>query len=376
MRTHRQAGRQAASTYQKWVAALGIAAAAPCAAPALADGPAAAPAAPVAAAADANQQTADAVAGALRGSGLRGRGVEIVVREGACRLTGTVETPAMKQAATAAAGAVPGVTSVDNALRVAPPAAPMLDAHVTPVAAVADAAPASSQPVSNQAVAQQIARAVRQAGLAGCDMEIRYKDGTCTLSGQVSDARQIDAALAAARGVSGVGRVSNQLSVSQAVRTAARPQGPPSREEIARYRAMLQHRAMMNGQIPPGAAPGMHRGMVRPASSQLVAPGGPGCPPTANPAGPPAMGAGAVYNQAALPDYAWPTYAQHPNYAAVTYPKQHSASAWPYIGPFYPYPQVPLGWREVELEWDDGQWYLDFHDRTDRWWWFLHPENW
>ena len=88
------------------------------------------------------------------------------------------------------------------------------------------------------------------------------------------------------------------------------------------------------------------------------------------------MGAGAVYNQAALPEYAWPTYAQHPNYAAVTYPKDYSASAWPYIGPFYPYPQVPLGWREVELEWDDGQWYLDFHDRTDRWWWFMNPENW
>ena len=64
-----------------------------------------------------------------------------------------------------------------------------------------------------------------------------------------------------------------------------------------------------------------------------------------------------------LPNYAWPSYAAYPNYAALTYPQQYSATAWPYIGPFYPYPQVPLGWRKVSLEWDDGWWHLDFRDR-------------
>lgn len=64
-----------------------------------------------------------------------------------------------------------------------------------------------------------------------------------------------------------------------------------------------------------------------------------------------------------LPGYAWPGYAANPNYGAVTYPKQYSAAAWPYIGPFYPYPQVPLGWRKVTLEWDDGWWQLDFNDK-------------
>jgi len=68
----------------------------------------------------------------------------------------------------------------------------------------------------------------------------------------------------------------------------------------------------------------------------------------------------ARYDHPSLPGYAWPTYAAHPNYAAVTYPKQYSPSAWPYIGPFYPYPQVPLGWRKVTLKWDDGWWNLDF----------------
>ena len=66
---------------------------------------------------------------------------------------------------------------------------------------------------------------------------------------------------------------------------------------------------------------------------------------------------------AALPPYAWPSYAANSNYAAVNYPGQYSASSWPYIGPFYPYPQVPLGWRKVTLEWDDGWWWLDFNNR-------------
>ena len=86
--------------------------------------------------------------------------------------------------------------------------------------------------------------------------------------------------------------------------------------------------------------------------------GVPGAPmPMANPG----MGgevAPAQYDQPCMPNYSWPSYAAYPNYAAVTYPRQYSANAWPYIGPFYPYPQVPLGWRKVSLQWDDGWWFL------------------
>ncbi|MFO0911836.1 MAG: BON domain-containing protein [Pirellulales bacterium] len=71
-------------------------------------------------------------------------------------------------------------------------------------------------------------------------------------------------------------------------------------------------------------------------------------------------GSGLAYDNAQMPGYAWPSYAAYPNYGAVSYPTQYSATAWPYIGPFYPYPQVPLGWRKVMLEWDDGWWWLDF----------------
>lgn len=94
---------------------------------------------------------------------------------------------------------------------------------------------------------------------------------------------------------------------------------------------------------PPGMAPAGPRPMYTAAAAGGVAP--------------------ARYDQPRMPNYAWPSYAAYPNYAAVTYPKQYSPTAWPYIGPFYPYPQVPLGWRKVTLEWDNGWWMLDFKDR-------------
>jgi osmotically-inducible protein OsmY len=76
----------------------------------------------------------------------------------------------------------------------------------------------------------------------------------------------------------------------------------------------------------------------------------------------------ARYDQPCMPNYAWPSYAAYPNYAGVTYPKQYSPTAWPYIGPFYPYPQVPMGWRKVTLQWDDGWWFLDFKDQPSSSW--------
>jgi hypothetical protein len=75
---------------------------------------------------------------------------------------------------------------------------------------------------------------------------------------------------------------------------------------------------------------------------------------------PHASARGPSYENAQMPGYAWPSYASYPNYAALSYPQQYSPTAWPYIGPFYPYPQVPLAWRKVSLEWDDGWWFLDF----------------
>ena len=102
-----------------------------------------------------------------------------------------------------------------------------------------------------------------------------------------------------------------------------------------------------------GFAGGGFAGAPAPAYGGAPGFGGPG------PGGP-----GISSDSPSLPGYSWPAYAANPNYGAVSYPKQYSPSAWPYIGPFYPYPQVPLGWRKVSLEWDDGWWFLDFHDKN------------
>ena len=117
----------------------------------------------------------------------------------------------------------------------------------------------------------------------------------------------------------------------------------------------------------PAASPNqIPRAFAR--SNTLVAkrPEGAGIAGVPTPVNFPGTSAGAVptrYDQANMPGYAWPSYAAYPNYAALAYPQQYSAAAWPYIGPFYPYPQVPLGWRKVTLEWDDGWWFLDFHSK-------------
>jgi len=158
------------------------------------------------------------------------------------------------------------------------------------------------------------------------------------------------------------------------------------RAAAARYQMMRQQQAMMQrGGASQGRAPIQRVANLQPAGGAPAtlpgpppgsAPGGMGQPPMGQPAmgpGGPAPGhhylpnAGgkpaAQYDHPQMPGYAWPTYASHPNYGAVTYPKQYSPTAWPYIGPFYPYPQVPLGWRKVTLEWDDGWWFLDFKNR-------------
>lgn len=69
-----------------------------------------------------------------------------------------------------------------------------------------------------------------------------------------------------------------------------------------------------------------------------------------------------------LPPYAWPTYAPYNNYSRVAYPESYPYQAWPFIGPVYPFPKVPLGWRSVNLTWEDGFWWLGKHPSAHDWW--------
>jgi hypothetical protein len=223
---------------------------------------------------------------------------------------------------------------------------------------------ASAGEQDDKEVAQQIAALLRDSGkMQKYSVGVKYKDGTVWLAGRVTSKEQMATALQIISDIDGIEQIVNNLTIAPA--TAAKPatkataritnggskiQLATAQQEMPMPSAPAASGAVPAGyrqlQPPPAA---MGQGPGRPLPAYVPAPGG--SPPPA------------AYDQPNMPNYAWPSYAASPNYAAVSYPKQYSATAWPFIGPFYPYPQVPMGWRKVSLEWDDGWWFLDFDDR-------------
>jgi hypothetical protein len=269
----------------------------------------------------------------------------------------------------------------------------------------------------NQEVAEQIAAALRDSGqLHGYRIGVKYQDGTAWLKGHVGTRDEMGTAMQLAAGVPGVNRVVNTLTVrsetpaepiqneallqatggaisaEQRLPTATRDKTQPNATEIMPNQAQRLATNFTPIAEPQVARTGLEEPTLAPA--RPVADAGKEVPVTtsnskapkpmpmpytqsplpmarangvAAPQAPMAIPAGAAparYDQPNMPNYAWPSYAAYPNYASLTYPKQYSPTAWPYIGPFYPYPQVPLGWRKVTLEWHDGWWALDFDDGT------------
>ena len=133
------------------------------------------------------------------------------------------------------------------------------------------------------------------------------------------------------------------------------------RQQRQQYMAMRQRQMVGMGASPVGYA--LAAPLAAPAALAQRA-GGLGQPMPAMMPGGGGRVMPASYDRPNLPNYAWPAYAPYNNYSRVTYPKQYSPTAWPFIGPFYPYPQVPLGWRKVTLEWDDGWWRLKFRHHS------------
>src|SRR5205807_4702368 len=175
---------------------------------------------------------------------------------------------------------------------------------------------------TEQTLANTIADHLRQSGqLHRYRIDINVPHGTAELSGSVVDQPQREEALRLVQGVPGVERVRDRLILSgqleQVQGQATAEQGPPPRRV-------------------PG--PGMGDGEPMPIY-QAAAPG----PHDLNPP--------------KLPPYAWPTYAPYNNYSRVAYPEAYPYQAWPFIGPVYPFPKVPLGWRSIKLEWEDGHWW-------------------
>ena len=308
-----------------------------------------------------NQKAANEVAGALRNAKLQGYDIGIEVKEGTAILTGEVTDSAQKDKATQVASRAKGVKKVDNRLIVSPPKA--IAAKQAEKAQHEIQQTSNDAPPSNQQMAENIAAALGKAGMSGFDLEVRFEEGQALIGGVVASPAQRARITQVVSSLNGVETVDNKVTVSpQANR---RPAGPPAYANQAAY------------------GPGQMRAPIHPAAFQQEGGPGPGGPMGGGMPGMPMppipmarSNAGQVYDMPNLPNYAWPTYAQYPNSAAVSYPKEYSASAWPYIGPFYPYPQVPLGWRSAQLDWDDGKWNLNFRPRTDKWWWFISPKNW
>ncbi|EDL61295.1 BON domain-containing protein [Gimesia maris] len=342
-----------------------------------------------------NQKVANEIADALRSARLTGYNMEIEYNKGVAVLSGKIPTAAQKAQATRLISRIDGVSRVDNRLevtQVATNSAPATEAesqtsslnpfrrtneitqasavdpflkgslkqaqfeqsvenrrsNIETVAYQAPAPRSAASAPSNQQMAEQLAKALGPALASAHEVEIRFKNGTAILQGAIGSPQEKQMATQIARKVPGVRAVENNLQVMQAA-----PQ----------QTSMIQPTNYMNYQAPqPG--PAGPPAMGPPAGYPGMAPQ-PGMGPANN-----------VYNSPHLPESAWPTYANYPNYAQVAYPSEYSASAFPYIGPFYPYPQVPLGWRQAQLEWDDGSWKLNFRPRTDRWWWFMNPKNW
>ena len=279
-------------------------------------------------------------------------------------------------------------------------AQPVVPGEVRPTAAIELAAPMPSKDQQVvQGVVSALGKAQREGTLKGFGVETTCEDGVVWLRGRAASSAQRNRILQIANATPGVKNIRNSIKIPSQIAQQTAQQAPQALPQLPQPPALSQAPAMPANSrlapvavdrvsqparqsnrtpaamvaapmgIPAQAAPYRSPQMAQPLRAQPVQAqmGMPmqnapmmGQPVPMGPGG----GVGAPrYDSPNLPNYAWPGYAAHPNYAALSYPQQYSPSAFPYIGPFYPYPQVPMGWRKVTLEWDDGWWNLDFTDR-------------
>jgi BON domain len=194
---------------------------------------------------------------------------------------------------------------------------------------------------ANQKIASALAAQLRQSGqLQHYDIHISVQGGTAELTGQVANPAQHDEVLRIAQGIPGVARVRDLLAL---------PGGMP----VAQVQA-----------VAPG--PLLEPRPLAPPALGVPGPGGVPMEPMPvfnAPPGPPMD-----MNPPPLPPYAWPTYAPYNNYSRVAYPLSYPYQAFPFIGPVYPFPKIPLGWRSVKLEWRDGYWWYGKTPSGHDWW--------
>ena len=190
----------------------------------------------------------------------------------------------------------------------------------------------------NQELADAIARTLRQSGqLRGYCIDVACRNGRVELTGTVADQSQREEALRLVQGAPGVERVLDHLTLADSANVQQTQAGKPP--------------------LPlPVPAPGPEV-PPRPAAVPDPMPMGHAPPPGPYDLNPPRM-----------PPYAWPTYAPYNNFSRVAYPTAYPYNAWPFIGPCHPFPKIPLGWRSVKLEWEDGYWWFSRTATKYDWW--------
>jgi hypothetical protein len=221
-------------------------------------------------------------------------------------------------------------------------------------------------PNANQLTADAVAGTLRASrNLSGHRIEIQAQDGVVTLTGELGTSTQKAEALARVQYVTGVRNVVDQLRVSNenGVRTVQYQPNPA----LAYRPGVFGHNSGGDVIYGDGSGAPMGGGTMSggpigggPTTAGPVNDGGP------MPEGPAGMTGASQASQPGAPNYAWPSYAPYPNFSAVGYPTAYPWQAWPNIGPFYPYPEVPQDWRAVTLRWDDGIWWLDFKKHYTR----------
>lgn len=198
---------------------------------------------------------------------------------------------------------------------------------------------ASTAATTNQQLADSIAAKLTSTGSAHlADVSVQCTDGVVTLLGSCKDAATKTKIIADVRMIPGVSKVRDGLTVGT-VQTV---------------------QATTPMQLPPVGGPAMSPAMTAmpPGSGPMIEPQAMGVP---------GMGA-ADMNAPPLPPNAWPTYAPHNNVSRVAYPTAYPYNAFPFIGPYYPFPKVPLGWRKVTLEWEDGHWWYGRQQTPNDYW--------
>jgi hypothetical protein len=321
-----------------------------------------------------NQQIADNIAKDLRDSGqLQHYKIGVKYEEGTAWLRGFVANQQQMAVALNLVAGTEGVERVVNELQIGQPVSPTPTPAKSPAPRLTANPLAALKPgaVKSASISPKAQNRVHTADLSSAPLP-RQPLLTKTQPLPEKNALRLTQNAQPARSMQTLGRLARASQPSLQTPDASLARAPvPSPQAASQSAPRRTKLSAPQHPLPVAFTQPMAQPVAQPMPQPMAQPGAamPGGPIPAYVASMAGGVAPARYDQPHMPNYSWPSYAAYPNYAALTYPRQYSPSAWPYIGPFYPYPQVPLGWRKVTLEWDDGWWMLDFKDspRCSRW---------